>query len=44
VLQLPNFDELFMVDYDASGMGFGPVLHQGKGPIVFFNKTVAPAR
>lgn len=42
VLQLPNFDELFVVDCDALGTGFGAVLHQGQSPIAFFSKTVAP--
>ena len=32
VLQMLNFDELFMVDCNASGVGFGAVLHQAAGP------------
>jgi len=42
VLQLPDFGSEFVVDYDASGSGFGAVLHQGQGPIAFFSRTVAP--
>jgi hypothetical protein len=37
VLQLPAFDEDFIVDCDASGTGFGIVLHQGRDPITFFS-------
>ena len=38
-LQMPNFDELFMVDCDASGVGFGAILHQEAGPIAFFSRS-----
>lgn len=42
VLQLPNFATPFVVDCDASGSGFGAVLHQGAGPIAFFSRAIAP--
>jgi hypothetical protein len=42
VLHIPYFSRPFMVDCDASGAGFGAVLHQGDGPITFFSWAVAP--
>uniref|UniRef100_A0A453RCQ9 Reverse transcriptase/retrotransposon-derived protein RNase H-like domain-containing protein n=1 Tax=Aegilops tauschii subsp. strangulata TaxID=200361 RepID=A0A453RCQ9_AEGTS len=42
VLQLPDFAISFIVGCDASGSGFGAVLHQGGGPIAYFSKTIAP--
>jgi len=41
VLQLPNFDNTFVVDCDASGIGFGAVLHQGQGALAFFSRPFA---
>jgi hypothetical protein len=41
VLQLPDFDKSF-VDCDASGSGFGVVLHQQDGPIAFYSRVIAP--
>jgi hypothetical protein len=41
-LQLPNFDKTFIIDCDASGLGFGAVLHHGARPMSFFNGAIAP--
>lgn len=42
LLQLPDFSRPFIVDCDASGAGFGAVLHQGDVAIAFFSRAVAP--
>jgi len=42
VLQLPDFGVPFTVDCDASGSGFGAVLHQGTGAIAFFSRPSSP--
>ena len=41
VLQLPDWDRSFIVDCDASGSGFGAVLHQGGGALAFFSRPFA---
>jgi hypothetical protein len=38
VLKLPDFEQSFIVDCDASGSGFGAVLHQYQGPIALFSR------
>ncbi|WVZ51235.1 LOW QUALITY PROTEIN: hypothetical protein U9M48_002396 [Paspalum notatum var. saurae] len=40
--QLPNFDARFVVDCNASGAGFGAILHQGDDAIAFFSRAMAP--
>ncbi|XP_068663001.1 uncharacterized mitochondrial protein AtMg00860-like [Aristolochia californica] len=41
VLQLPNFDDLFVIECDASGGGIGVVLHQNSHPIAYFSRQLA---
>ncbi|GJY77933.1 putative mitochondrial protein [Tanacetum coccineum] len=41
VLKLPNFDEQFVVETDASGEGIGAILKEGEHPIAYFSKTLA---
>jgi hypothetical protein len=42
LLQMSDFSKQFIVDCDASGTGFGAVLHQGDGAIAYFSRVVAP--
>ena len=39
---MPDFAKPFLMDCDASGTGFGVVLHQGAGPLAFYSKPFAP--
>ncbi|CAO2146507.1 unnamed protein product [Urochloa humidicola] len=41
-LRLSDFDRRFLVNCDASGSGFGAVLHQDSGPIALYSRPVAP--
>jgi len=41
VLHLPNFSKPFVVDCDASGSGFGAVLHPNEGPLAFYSRPFA---
>ncbi|GFV11294.1 retrovirus-related Pol polyprotein from transposon 297 [Trichonephila clavipes] len=40
VLQLPNFQELFNLFTDASGVGISAVLNQNQSPIAFVSRTL----
>nr|GEZ42717.1 integrase, catalytic core [Tanacetum cinerariifolium] len=41
-LQLPDFNEVFIIETDASGVGIGALLQQKGHPIAFLSKTLAP--
>ena len=42
VLALPDFDQLFEVETDASSYGIAAVLQQGRHPIAFISKKLCP--
>jgi len=42
LLALPDFEQQFVVETDASSYGIGTVLQQGRHPIAFITKKLGP--
>ncbi|XP_057432432.1 uncharacterized protein LOC130725200 [Lotus japonicus] len=42
VLHLPDFNQSFRLECDASGLGIGAILLQGQHPVAYFSKAMGP--